>query len=58
MRDPAFFDGVYDAANRTNEAAGRSWHIPEAEREPSRFIVAIAIIAAMCVALSLLGSVA
>lgn len=25
-----FHDGIFHAANRTNEAAGRSWHVPAA----------------------------
>lgn len=57
MRDPAFFDGIYDAANRTNEATGRSWHVPE-DREPSGFGMALAIIAVIGIALSLIASVA
>lgn len=28
MTAPVFHDGVYHAANGTNEASGRSWHIP------------------------------
>lgn len=32
MNADRFYDGIYDAANRTNEAAGRSWHIPARSR--------------------------
>lgn len=56
MRDP-FYDGVLIDANRTNEAAGRSWHIPE-DREPSRFIIGVAVVAVLIVGLSLIASVA
>jgi len=32
MNASRFYDGVYAEANRTNEASGRSWHVPEASR--------------------------
>ena len=34
-----FYDGVYAEANRTNEANGRSWHIPAASRRRAFYVV-------------------
>lgn len=45
MSAPDFYDGHYHAANRTNEASGRSWHIPaEPSRLGFRFWTAIQLI--------------
>ena len=33
MTDANYHDGIYEIANRTNAASGRSWHIPA---KPSR----------------------
>ena len=57
MRDNQFLDGVMFDARRNYTPSQRSWHIPE-DREPSRFGLAVAIVAALIVGLSLIGSVA
>ena len=50
-----FIDGIRLAANRTNEASGRSWHIPaKTGFRPSFIFVPIAVVV---VAVSLLGMV-
>lgn len=56
MRDP-FYDGVFIDANRTNEASGRSWHIPDEEREPSRFILGVAIVAVFLIGMAFIGAI-
>ena len=38
MTDHRFYDGHYHAANRTNEAAGRSWHIPSESRRRGWYV--------------------
>lgn len=53
MRD--FYDGVFTDANRTNEASGRSWHIP-AENEFRRPSFAVVIAAVLVVAVALVGA--
>lgn len=52
-------DARFEAARRTNQSGGRGWDFaPDAsDREPSRFGVAVAVLAALCVCVSLLGSV-
>lgn len=57
MTDHRFHDGVYHEANRTNEANGRSWHIPDEEREPSNPAIFIAVMSVMIIGLSLCASV-
>lgn len=57
MSAPHFHDGVFTEANRTNEASGRSWHIPE-EREPTNAPIFLGVIAVLLVGLSLIASVA
>ena len=51
-----FIDGIRLAANRSNEASGRSWHIPaESEfRRPSFVLVIIAAFLGVCLIGSLL----
>lgn len=39
MTAPVFYDGIRDIANRTNEAAGRSWHIPSESRRRGFYVV-------------------
>jgi hypothetical protein len=65
MADP-FYDGIFTEANRTNEASGRSWHIPRdgetferdaSDREPSRMHVALGILAVIFIAAALIGAV-
>jgi hypothetical protein len=65
MSDP-FYDGIFTEANRTNEATGRSWHIPRedetferdaSDREPSRMHVALGILAVIFIAAALIGAV-
>lgn len=55
MSNP-FYDGVFTDANRTNEACGRSFHIP-AESEFRRPSFVMVIVAAVVVAASLVGMV-
>ena len=61
-----FYDGILTEANRTNEASGRSWHIPRddetferdaSDREPSRMHVALGILAVIFIAAALIGAV-
>lgn len=61
-----FYDGVRVDANRTNAAAGRSWHIPRdgeaferdvSDREPSKFHIALGILGVIFVAAALIGAV-
>lgn len=47
MTDHHFHDGIYHAANRTNEASGRSWHIP-AESRRYGFVVWTALSLVVC----------
>lgn len=54
MVDP-YYDGVRVDANRTNEASGRSWHIPDPEREPTKPAMFLSIVGVMVVALALVG---
>jgi hypothetical protein len=65
MADP-FYDGIFTEANRTNEASGRSWHIPRknerferdaSDREPSRMHIALGILGLIFVAAALIGAV-
>jgi hypothetical protein len=65
MTDP-FYDGIFTEANRTNEATGRSWHIPRegnaferdaSDREPSKSHIALAILGLIVVAAALIGAV-
>ncbi len=60
--DNRYYDGIFTEANRTNEASGRSWHIPRegdvferdaSDREPSRMNVAVGIMAVIGIALAL-----
>jgi hypothetical protein len=61
-----FYDGIFTEANRTNEASGRSWHIPRenetferdaSDREPSRMHIALGILGLIFVAAALIGAV-
>jgi hypothetical protein len=61
-----FYDGILTEANRTNEASGRSWHIPRddetferdaSDREPSRMHIALGILAVIFIAAALIGAV-
>lgn len=52
-----FVDGIRLEANRSNEASGRSWHIPE-DREPSGVSKGALVIIGLLVALSLAASLA
>lgn len=56
MTDHRLHDGVYHEANRTNEATGRSWHIPE-EREPTNAPIFLAVMAIILVGFSLIASI-
>lgn len=65
MADP-FYDGIFTEANRTNEASGRSWHIPRegetferdaSDREPNRMHIALGILGLIFVAAALIGAV-
>lgn len=53
-------DPLYTAAQRTNQSGDRGWDFRPAadDHEPSRFGLAICIIAVLCIGLSLIGSVA
>ena len=33
------YDGVFDHANRTNQATGRSWHIPPRRSHALHFLI-------------------
>ena len=48
-----FYDGIYAEANRTNEASGRSWHVPAETRRFGRWIIITAqlVVCAVPVAL-------
>lgn len=52
--EPRFYDGIFAEANRSNEAAGRSFHVPE--DKPVNIIWPI--IAVCIVAFVLAGSLA
>lgn len=56
MTDHRFYDGIRAEADRTNEASGRSWHIPE-DREPTNAPIFLAVIAVMLIGLSLIASI-